>query len=507
MLVAELSVENDLNVINEAFLGLIEALNKEPGRSERAIVEAGGIDATLALMRQKPQFMPIQGLGCTILSATAKVSGDCVRAILQGGGVPLVVAAIDRHTEKELPRQQGIFTLRSLVESEYFDDTNVAVEVINVLLKVTMIPDIKSQPVACSILAHLSLRETQVGNCRAIVRARGIPALVTALQHSCRAARSQNRLVAEAQAGAALLVFGNVARSDSSSHAIIQDGGGIEAILKVMQTFETSQHVQAQACCVISLLPLEKYSTVIANTAGGVQLVAKALQLMVRCTSHCTGGVPRETIIAQKFVIAVLAGLSFDNFDNVTSIRGAGGVPAVIAVLQQTPRDQEEKRDVCHKAMHLLWVWIKAVSDHDSRAVSSLLSEFIDCQGIPAILACMEQMADASEIQATGCKLLAPLSDANVGNPSAVLAAGGKHVLKNAEERYKNNAEVQQMAGMALGYLKGCVPHCSSCNRASNGLMLCSRCKSVWYCGVDCQKKDYKYHKVACRGAVRQGSK
>ncbi len=42
----------------------------------------------------------------------------------------------------------------------------------------------------------------------------------------------------------------------------------------------------------------------------------------------------------------------------------------------------------------------------------------------------------------------------------------------------------------------------SSCGARNVPLFKCTRCKEVWYCCVECQKKDWKAHKVFC-GALK----
>ena len=39
---------------------------------------------------------------------------------------------------------------------------------------------------------------------------------------------------------------------------------------------------------------------------------------------------------------------------------------------------------------------------------------------------------------------------------------------------------------------------CSSCGKKGSDLIKCSVCKSVWYCNIQCQKKDWKSHKQCC---------
>ena len=40
---------------------------------------------------------------------------------------------------------------------------------------------------------------------------------------------------------------------------------------------------------------------------------------------------------------------------------------------------------------------------------------------------------------------------------------------------------------------------CASCGKTGNGLKRCTACKSVWYCGVNCQIDHRKSHKKECR--------
>ena len=47
---------------------------------------------------------------------------------------------------------------------------------------------------------------------------------------------------------------------------------------------------------------------------------------------------------------------------------------------------------------------------------------------------------------------------------------------------------------------------CECCGCSTKKLMLCSACKKVRYCSVDCQKKDRKVHKDECKKAAAKSA-
>jgi len=40
---------------------------------------------------------------------------------------------------------------------------------------------------------------------------------------------------------------------------------------------------------------------------------------------------------------------------------------------------------------------------------------------------------------------------------------------------------------------------CTNCKTPSYNLKRCSKCKKKWYCSVECQKKNWKFHKKNCK--------
>ena len=46
-------------------------------------------------------------------------------------------------------------------------------------------------------------------------------------------------------------------------------------------------------------------------------------------------------------------------------------------------------------------------------------------------------------------------------------------------------------------------PSCALCNN-DKAPFQCSQCKSTHYCGVSCQKLDWKAHKKVCNGVVKK---
>ncbi|CAD8117731.1 unnamed protein product [Paramecium sonneborni] len=50
--------------------------------------------------------------------------------------------------------------------------------------------------------------------------------------------------------------------------------------------------------------------------------------------------------------------------------------------------------------------------------------------------------------------------------------------------------------------LKQIQDSCQICNKQDAELLRCSQCKSIYYCSIECQKKDWKDHKFICSEIV-----
>ena len=61
------------------------------------------------------------------------------------------------------------------------------------------------------------------------------------------------------------------------------------------------------------------------------------------------------------------------------------------------------------------------------------------------------------------------------------------------------NEEVRQRMESVIS-----VKYCNYCGTISEHIQHCSRCKSVHYCNVECQKKDWPNHKSGCVLAVNK---
>lgn len=58
-------------------------------------------------------------------------------------------------------------------------------------------------------------------------------------------------------------------------------------------------------------------------------------------------------------------------------------------------------------------------------------------------------------------------------------------------------SELKIVITKACGYTE-----CKRTNGSEHLLKRCGRCRSIVYCGVECQKNDYQKHRVACRSMV-----
>jgi hypothetical protein len=95
-----------------------------------------------------------------------------------------------------------------------------------------------------------------------------------------------------------------------------------------------------------------------------------------------------------------------------------------------------------------------------------------------------------------------PQQQAGAGPAAGPPGTGGAGGAPEAAAGSSSKASGQE-AGAAAG-----PKVCAACGAAAADgvkLRVCSGCKSVHYCGPDCQKGDWKQHKGACRAAQGKG--
>lgn len=81
---------------------------------------------------------------------------------------------------------------------------------------------------------------------------------------------------------------------------------------------------------------------------------------------------------------------------------------------------------------------------------------------------------------------------------AAQVSLGEQKVLRLAKKRATESLEALEDAKSSLPSLT----QCAKCGDGSAQLMLCSRCKSVKYCGRECQVGHFKDHKAMCKAVV-----
>jgi protein-tyrosine phosphatase len=71
----------------------------------------------------------------------------------------------------------------------------------------------------------------------------------------------------------------------------------------------------------------------------------------------------------------------------------------------------------------------------------------------------------------------------------------------------QSTPQFQQVKRLAKKYLAkmqipDSKPRCQSCNKSEKTMFKCSRCKITLYCSADCQRTNWKVHKVNCKNGM-----
>ncbi|KAG2430393.1 hypothetical protein HYH02_013755 [Chlamydomonas schloesseri] len=77
----------------------------------------------------------------------------------------------------------------------------------------------------------------------------------------------------------------------------------------------------------------------------------------------------------------------------------------------------------------------------------------------------------------------------------------------SATSSSRNRTSISSHGHAASQAAQAGVQQCATCGKTDGStceLKACALCKSAWYCGRDCQKKDFKRHKKECASLARQ---
>jgi hypothetical protein len=93
----------DVHISGHSLFG---ALLDEPSSQRAAVVQAGGVEATIASMRRFEDVQIVQALGCRGLGMIASDDMPSRAAVVDSGGVHAISAALKRHVDA--PRAQAL---------------------------------------------------------------------------------------------------------------------------------------------------------------------------------------------------------------------------------------------------------------------------------------------------------------------------------------------------------------------------------------------------------------
>ncbi|EIW85696.1 hypothetical protein CONPUDRAFT_80175, partial [Coniophora puteana RWD-64-598 SS2] len=80
--------------------------------------------------------------------------------------------------------------------------------------------------------------------------------------------------------------------------------------------------------------------------------------------------------------------------------------------------------------------------------------------------------------------------------------------MSTSNRNDSENNEVNSDEGSDLGHLvKGCVYCTKAQPPGQRTLRRCSRCKTAWYCSSECQKADWKIHRVPFHSSLSKSQR
>eukprot|EP00960_Hanusia_phi_P053808 762462-Hanusia_phi.AAC.11 len=410
---------------------------------------AGGVKITLAVMREHRKDVHVQANGLCVLARIFREHEDGLREIMTGGGVELLLAALQMFWSDEVMYRNALRFLSSLakvVKEELREAGSVEV-VLSVLSSLVRTEDTRIGWVSpeciediLSLLNEFAADETH-----------GAPGRFEAIVGVMRKYRHEQHVQ---EAGLALLL-----RERSSTELLeTLEAGGVEVAIEGMREHADDHWLQAAGLNLLEYFSwYERQSEI--RAGGGVKAVLTVMQKykagwhkqrVVLERLKCYPWTWEEEEV-HKLCLEVLERMSGEE-EGRKEIRAAGGVEAVAAVMQKYKDDidiqlvslQLLERISDKESLSELWTeeTVKTVvavmhksGQHNERAqavelLAGLAQEkkgrrkIQTAGGVEAVIACMLKKKKSVTFQTFALKLLAHISEEEEGR-QAIRAAGG----------------------------------------------------------------------------------
>ena len=382
----------------------------QPTAAAKALVEAGGIEATLSALRAHMGDEAVQAEGCRVLWVLGRDVAHQKR-ITSGDGIAAVIAALRSFPQSARVQKEGCSAVWSLSADETNRVALVAGGGIDVLVAALRAHPSSSeiQAKCCSAMSNLAIDSA---NKLAIATQGGAAELVAALQRhlSCSALQS-----------AALGALWNlsVEERNRSTIAAAAQGRGVEVLMASLIEHATTEKVQWKGCGLLFNLSIDDDSKAAMVRSDGLTHL-KTVQK-----------VHRKSLRVLSFVYGVLWHLSVHETIR-KEVAQADGISVIIGGLRSYPGSANVQTTCCGT------LWNLALD-------TDCLREIVDRGGVSCVLAAMRSHSGSEEVQAAGCGALWSLS-ADAEARSKIKDSGGTQVLLAALQTHQQSRKIQTQA-------------------------------------------------------------